>query len=155
MHILTGCEAPIPPASRQAMGHRTTFLGSTKRIKTSVALRSAGGISGPAFANATKRTYSACVALCVDLGFTINVVFIELQNDAISSREPCGPSGSANQRRLRFAFRKLDQVGLVGGKPLPGSLELPHAVPAILAFPLRLQDAHRDDSVDSPTPCGP
>jgi len=51
--------------------------------------------------------------------------------------------------------QELDQVGLVGGKPLPGSLELPHAVPAILAFPLRLQDAHRDNSVDSPTPCGP
>jgi len=36
-----------------------------------------------------------------------------------------------------------------------GSLELPQAVPAVLAFALRLHNAHRDDGIDSPTPRGP
>ena len=43
------------------------------------------------------------------------------------------------------------QVGLVGGRPLPGRLELPHAVPAVLAFPLCLMRAHPDHGVDAPS----
>src|SRR5215831_250675 len=56
---------------------------------------------------------------------------------------------------LPFRVQELDQVGLVGGKPLPGGLELPHAVPAVLAFPLRLVSAQRDHGIESPPPCGP
>ena len=43
-------------------------------------------------------------------------------------------------------------VGLVGGKPVPCRLELPHALPA---FPLRLQTAHWDDGINSPSPRTP
>ena len=61
--------------------------------------------------------------------------------------------GNCESTPLRV--QELDQVGLVGGKPLPGRLELPHAVPAIDAFPLRLVVARRDDGIDSLSPCGP
>jgi hypothetical protein len=53
---------------------------------------------------------------------------------------------------LALRVQELDQVGLVGRKPLLGGLELLHAVSAIAAFPLRLMSPHRDDSIDSPAP---
>jgi hypothetical protein len=42
------------------------------------------------------------------------------------------PAGYCESAALRV--QELDQVGLVIGKPLPSSLELLHAVPAVLAF---------------------
>jgi len=51
--------------------------------------------------------------------------------------------------------QKLDQVGLVVGKPLPGGLELPHAVPAIAPLAFGLKAPHRDDGIDFPTHAAP
>jgi hypothetical protein len=53
---------------------------------------------------------------------------------------------------LALRVQELDQVGLVGRKPLLGGLELLHAGSAIAAFPLRLMSAHRYDRIDSRTP---
>ena len=51
--------------------------------------------------------------------------------------------------------QELGRVGLISGKAVPSGPELPHAVLAVLAFPLRLQNAHRDHGINSPTPRGP
>src|SRR5262249_52469261 len=40
------------------------------------------------------------------------------------------PAGNWESAPLPLRVQKLGQVGLVGGKPLPGRLGLPHAVPA-------------------------
>src|SRR5215831_13785851 len=54
-----------------------------------------------------------------------------------------------------LCVQELSQVGLVGSKAVPCGPELPHVVPAVLAFPLRLQNAHRDYGINPPTPVAP
>ena len=56
------------------------------------------------------------------------------------------PPSAASGTRSDWPRRR--QSGPTGPEP-------PHAVPAVLAFPLRLQNAHRDHGINSPTPRGP
>ena len=56
------------------------------------------------------------------------------------SHETIGINRNRGDGRAASQFlaplQELSQIGLVAGKPLPGGLELLHAVPAVLAFSL-------------------